>query len=227
MTINIGLFIFENMQLLDMVGPYEAFKSISDIDVQLIGETMQPIMTTNQISISPTCQITTADQCDVLCIPGGNGVNELINNRFVLDFINLQAQKAKYVTSVCTGALVLGAAGLLKGRKATTHWTALDFLPMFGATPCKDRVVIDGNIITAGGITAGLDFGLFLISELLGKQKAEIAQLELQYDPHPPFDSGTPDEAPAKLVHQILSEIDFEPRKKIINLWKQNHSNNA
>jgi cyclohexyl-isocyanide hydratase len=132
-----------------------------------------------------------------LCIPGGFGVVDLINDQATLDFVRRQAAGAKYITSVCVGAFVLGAAGLLRGKRATTHWAYTQLLPLVGATHEKARVVRDGDVITAGGVTSGIDFGLVLVSEIAGRQAAETVQLGIEYDPDPPFDAGHPDRAPA------------------------------
>jgi cyclohexyl-isocyanide hydratase len=144
---------------------------------------------------------------DVLCVPGGGGVNALLQDAETLDFLRAQAARARYVTSVCTGSLVLGAAGLLKGRKATTHWLSHDFLQKFGAVPVKARVVRDGNLITAGGVTAGIDFGLTVVAELVGKDQAQAIQLALEYAPQPPFHAGTPEEAPAAVTATVKERL--------------------
>ena len=137
----------------------------------------------------------------MICIPGGSGI---INDRETIEFVRQQAGAAKYVTSVCTGAFVLGVAGLLKGRRATTHWAYTDLLPLVGATHEKARVVKDGNVITAGGVTAGIDFGLSVVAEIAGETAARKIQLGMEYDPAPPFDSGHPDKAPT-LKSELLS----------------------
>src|SRR5262249_40155869 len=138
---------------------------------------------------------------DVLCVPGGGGVNALLQDAEVLGFLRAQAARARYVSSVCTGALVLGAAGLLKGRRATTHWGAHDFLAKLGAIPRPGRVVRDGNLFTGGGVTAGIDFGLTMVAELLGEAQAQAIQLQHEYAPEPPFQAGTPETAaPAVLA---------------------------
>jgi cyclohexyl-isocyanide hydratase len=141
----------------------------------------------------------------LICIPGGSeGVAGIINDRDTIAFVREQAGGAKYVTSVCTGAFVLGVAGLLKGRRATTHWAYTDLLPLVGATYEKARVVKDGNVITAGGVTAGIDFGLSVVAEIAGESAARKIQLGMEYDPAPPFDSGHPDKAPT-LKSELLS----------------------
>ncbi len=223
MTIKAGFFIFDEMQLLDFAAPYDEFCSTPEIEVSLIGETLKPITTTSGLSFAPDHDISTILPLDVLCIPGGDGVNQFINNEPVLDFIRKEAKETRFVTSVCTGSLILGASGLLKGLKATTHWSAMEFLPLFGAIPVQERVVVDGHIITAGGITAGMDFGLVIIAKLLGQETAEKTQLLMQYDPEPPFDCGTPEKAPNALVEQLQQQNSTDERKKIIRKWQEKH----
>jgi cyclohexyl-isocyanide hydratase len=142
---------------------------------------------------------------DLICIPGGvTGVVGAIGDRETVEFVRWQAADATYVTSVCTGAFVLGAAGLLRGRRATTHWAYADLLPLYGATYEKARVVRDANLITAGGVTAGIDFGLSVVAEIAGEAVARTIQLGIEYDPAPPFDSGNPDRAPADIRSALL-----------------------
>jgi cyclohexyl-isocyanide hydratase len=143
---------------------------------------------------------------DLLCVPGGSyGVVRAIGDRETIEFVRRQAGAAKYVTSVCTGAFILGVAGLLKGRRATTHWAFTDLLPLVGATHEKARVVRDGNVITAGGVTSGIDFGLTVAAELAGETTAQTIQLGIEYDPAPPFDAGHPDRAAAAIKSALLS----------------------
>jgi cyclohexyl-isocyanide hydratase len=157
--------------------------------------------------LGPTTTFGECPKLDVICVPGGGGVNALLEDAETLAFIRAQAKQARYVTSVCTGSLVLGAAGLLKGRKATTHWFAHDFLEKFGAIPVHARVVRDGNLITAGGVTAGIDFGLAVVAELVGRAEAEAIQLGLEYAPAPPFSAGTPEEAPSAVVAAVKERL--------------------
>ncbi|GGD92479.1 DJ-1/PfpI family protein [Rhizobium anhuiense] len=200
MPLSFGILVFPDVQQLDLTGPYEAFASAEGTEVHLIWKDLRPVLASTRLSLTPTTTFAECPPLDVLCIPGGSGINALLLDEMVLAFVRERAVKARYVTSVCTGALVLGAAGLLKGKRATTHWNALDFLPRFGATPVEERVVQDGNLITAGGVTSGIDFGLSVIGELLGQTEAETVQLALEYAPAPPFSSGTPKEASAKVL---------------------------
>ena len=220
MTVKAGFFIFDQMQLLDFAAPYDAFSSTPDMEVSLFSESLKPITTMGGLSFSPDHDINTLLPLDVLCIPGGNGVNRFLNNEPVLDFIRKEANEVRFLTSICTGSLILGASGLLKGRKATTHWSAMEFLPLFGAIPVEERVVVDGHIITAGGITAGMDFGLVIIAKLLGEDTAKKTQLLMQYDPEPPFDCGTPEKAPKALVEQLQQENSTDERRKLIREWQ-------
>lgn len=223
MTIKVGFLIFDNMQLLDFAAPFDEFSSVAELDVALIGKTLKPVTTTSGLRITPTRDINTLHPLDVLCVPGGSGINQLIDDESVLDFIRQQAKSVRYLTSVCTGALVLGASGLLKGRKATTHWSAMAYLKDFGAIPVKNRVVVDGNIVTAGGVSAGMDFGLTMIAELLGEKIAKTVQLQMQYDPAPPFDCGTPEKAPTNLVQEIKQKKTYDERREIIRQWQEKH----
>ena len=143
----------------------------------------------------------------MICVPGGAGTDDMINDTDMLDFLRRQAVGAKYITSVCTGSLVLGAAGLLRGYRAATHWTAMEFLESFGAIPANPRVCVDRNRITGGGVTAGIDFALTLVSIMIDRQTAEMIQLRLEYNPAPPFNSGSPDTAPPEILALMKEKI--------------------
>lgn len=197
--VKIGLLVFPNIQQLDLSGPYEVFSSAQGTQIHLIWKDKNPVVSSSGLTFFPTTTFEDCPQLDVICVPGG-GVNPLLHDEDVLQFVRAQAENAKYITSVCTGALVLGAAGLLFGKRASTHWNALDFLAVLGAVPVKERVVRDGNIITAGGVTSGIDFGLAVLAEIFGQKEAETVQLTLEYAPSPPFRSGTPEEASAEVV---------------------------
>ena len=200
MALRFGILVFPNVQQLDLTGPYEVFASAEGAEVELIWKDRNPVLSSTRLSLTPTASFDDCPPLDVLCIPGGGGVNPLLEDETVLDFVRKRAAEARYVTSVCSGALVLGAAGLLKGKRATTHWYAHDFLAHFGAIPVDGRIVQDGNLITAGGVTSGIDFGLAVVAELLGQTEAETVQLILEYAPAPPFQSGTPAEASAAVL---------------------------
>lgn len=201
MTLEIGLLTFPNVQQLDLTAPYEVFAGIPGARIHLVAAGLDPVTSATGLVLTPTTRLADCPRLDVLCVPGGVGVNALMRDEGVLGFVRAQAEHARYLTSVCTGALVLGAAGLLKGRRATTHWAALDLLPAFGAIPVAERVVRDGALLTGGGVTAGIDFALTLAAELVGRPMAEGIQLGLEYAPAPPFASGTPEAAsPAVLA---------------------------
>ncbi len=202
---HIGLMLFQRVQQLDLTGPYEVFATLPDVRVELVARTLEPITAATGLILVPTVTFDTCPALDVLCVPGGVGVNALLEDEETLGFVRRQAASARYVTSVCTGALVLGAAGLLQGRRTTTHWNAHELLIAYGAEPVRERVVRDGNLFTGGGVTAGIDFALTLVAELFGREAAERVQLQLEYAPAPPFDAGTPDTAPASVVAQVRS----------------------
>ena len=168
MPFHIGLLLFPDITQLDMTGPYEVFIKFPDAKVHLIWKTREPVTAGGGMQIMPTTTFADCPQLDLICVPGGAGMNPLLNDAETLDFIRRQAKGARYVTSVCTGALVLGAAGLLKGKRAATHWMSREMLSAFGATPVAERVVIDGNVITGGGVTAGIDFALKVAAEAFG-----------------------------------------------------------
>jgi cyclohexyl-isocyanide hydratase len=195
MTLQFGILCFPQVQQLDLTGPYEVFASAKGAEVHLVWKDLKPLRSATGLQLTPDTCFTDAPDFDVLCVPGGSGVNALLSDEETLAFIRKQALTARFVTSVCTGSLVLGQAGLLKHRRATTHWNAHDLLARFGAIPVEERVVRDGPIITAGGVTSGIDFGLIVIAELLGREEAEIIQLSLEYAPAPPFGSGRPESA--------------------------------
>jgi cyclohexyl-isocyanide hydratase len=207
MTLEIGILVFPGVQQLDLTGPYEVFASLPEAKVHLIWKDRAPIASATGLVLGPTMTFGECPKLDVICVPGGGGVNALLQDEAVLNFVRVQAKSARYVTSVCTGSLVLGAAGLLRGRKATTHWFSHDFLARFGAIPVQGRVVRDGNLITAGGVTAGIDFGLAVVAELVGRTEAEAIQLGLEYAPAPPFAAGAPDEAPSAVVAAVKERL--------------------
>ena len=198
--LQIGLLVFPKLTQLDLTGPFEVFARLPDTDVHLVWKTLDPVVSDVGLHLLPTHDLASCPELDVICIPGGPGVNPLLNDPEVLDFVRRQAEGARYVTSVCTGALVLGAAGLLKGYRAATHWASMDFLESFGATPEDVRVCIDRDRVTGGGVTAGIDFGLTLAAELTDAATAQRIQLYMEYNPQPPFPAGSPHTAPAEVV---------------------------
>jgi cyclohexyl-isocyanide hydratase len=203
----IGFLVFPNVQQLDLTGPYEVFASWPEARVRLIGKSLAPIVSATGLRLIPDVTYEDCPQLDVVCVPGGVGINPLLADEEALEFLRRQSAGARVTTSVCTGALVLGAAGLIKGKRATTHWASHDLLAAFGAIPVDARVVRDGDVMTGdgavmtgGGVTAGIDFALTLIGEIAGRKVAEAIQLALEYAPAPPFDAGTPQRAPAEIL---------------------------
>ncbi|NVO15963.1 MAG: DJ-1/PfpI family protein [Rhodoplanes sp.] len=198
--LRIGLLVFPGIQVLDLTGPYEVFGAVPDAVVSLLWKDCAPVMSSGRLPFAPTATFAEGSPLDVLCVPGGIGVNRLLTDAEVLDFLRVTAARTPWLCSVCTGALLLGAAGLLKGRRATTHWNSHDFLPAFGAVPVDERVVRDGNLFTAAGVTSGIDLALAVVGAVVGRERAEEIQLALEYAPQPPFRSGTPDTAPAAVL---------------------------
>lgn len=196
--LQIGILVFPGVTQLDMTGPLQVFSSVSQ--VHLLWKRIEPVRSDTVLTLTPTTTLAECPQLDVICVPGGMGTDDLVNDQEVLDFLRAQAKEARYVTSVCTGSLVLGAAGLLEGYRAATHWIATDLLALFGAQPSEERVCIDRNRVTGGGVTAGIDFALTLVSMLIDRATAEAIQLRMEYNPAPPFDAGSPKTAPAEVL---------------------------
>lgn len=203
--ISVGMVLFPNLTQLDLTGPYEVFARLPDTTVCLVAESRLPVRSEYGLTITPDVTFDTAPDLDVLVVPGGTGINRMMESEPMLEFLRGRGRTAQYVTAVCTGSLLLGAAGLLKGYRATTHWLSLEFLTAFGAEPVKARVVRDRSRITGGGITAGMDFALAVAAELRGEHVAKTIQLMLEYDPQPPFRAGAPECAPADLVQKVQS----------------------
>src|SRR6195256_2003097 len=217
--LQIGLLVFPKVTQLDLTGPLQVFSSVPGAKVHLIWKRIEPVTSDSVLVLTPTTTFADCPQLDVICVPGGGGTDDMVNDDEMLDFLRRQAKGAKYVTSVCTGSLVLGAAGLLQGYRATTHWSAMDHLAPFGATPAKTRVCVDRNRITGGGVTAGIDFALTLVSLLTDRQTAEAIQLRLEYNPAPPFNAGSPDTAPPEILALLQDRIagSKQPREQAIS----------
>jgi cyclohexyl-isocyanide hydratase len=198
--LQIGIVLFPRVTQLDFTGPLQVFSSVPGAQVHLIWKRIEPVPSDSVLTITPTTSFADCPQLDVICVPGGLGTDDMVNDEEMLAFLRRQAVDAKYITSVCTGSLVLGAAGLLQGFRAATHWTAIDFLSAFGAIPSKTRVCVDRNRVTGGGVTAGIDFALTLVSLLVDRRTAEAIQLRLEYNPAPPFNAGSPDTAPPEVL---------------------------
>ncbi|MGA8898282.1 DJ-1/PfpI family protein [Bradyrhizobium sp.] len=206
--LQIGIPIFPNVTQLDFTGPLQVFSSLPNTTIHLIWKRIEPVTTDTVLTITPTVSFADCPQLDVICVPGGAGTDDMVNDVEMHDFLRAQAAAAKYITSVCTGSLVLGAAGLLNGYRATTHWTAMEYLGPYGALPTKTRVCVDRNRVTGGGITAGIDFALTLVSVMVGREMAEAIQLRLEYNPAPPFNSGSPDTASPEILARMNQQIE-------------------
>lgn len=204
--VKIGMLVYPGMFMLDLAGPLAMFESLMNREIHLVWKTLDPVGNENprHRALLPITPTTTFADCpedlDVLFVPGGvPGTLTMMEDREVLEFLRQRARTARFVTSVCTGSLILGAAGLLEGYRATSHWVTLDILSDLGAMPVAERIVVDRNRITGGGVTAGMDFGLKIIALLRSDDYARAVQLYLEYDPAPPFDSGSPVKAPRQV----------------------------
>lgn len=202
---SVGMVLFDGVTQLDLTGPYEVFARMPNTRVHLVAASLSPVRTEWGLSIVPDATFDDAPPVDLLCIPGGWAIDGCLEDARMLTFVRTRAVQAAYVTSVCSGALMLGAAGLLDGYRATTHWMSLELLPLFGAVPVKARVVRDRNRITGGGVTAGIDFALAVAAELFGAAVAQGIQLAIEYDPAPPFESGSPGTAPEAVVRAVTA----------------------
>ena len=197
---SVGFLLFPGVLQMDFTGPYGVLAAAPGARIHLLWRGIDPIRSSDGLMLTPTTSLQACPPLDVLCVPGGGGVLPLLEDGEVLLFLREQAKHCRYVTSVCTGALVLGAAGLLQGYEATTHWQSHDFLAAFGAVPVRRRVAIDGNRITASGVSAGIDMALLLAGMLWGEAVAQDIQLGMEYAPEPPYNSGTPEAAPAGVL---------------------------
>jgi cyclohexyl-isocyanide hydratase len=194
---NVGFVIFPELTQLDFTGPQQVLARMPQAVMHIVAKSAAPVPSDSGLSLVPTHTFADCPQLDLICVPGGStGVVQAMADRETIEFIRRQSASAQYVTSVCTGAFILGAAGLLRGRRATTHWAFTELLPLVGAIHEKARIVRDGNLITAGGVTSGIDFGLSMVGEIAGEAAAQTIQLSLEYNPAPPFDAGHPDRAP-------------------------------
>lgn len=205
---HIVFLLFDGLTQLDFTGPAQFLARMPGAVVHTAAKHVRPIETDSGFAILPNSGFADCPQADLLCVPGGFGTRDVIADPDTLEFLRNQAASAQYITSVCTGSLALGAAGLLNGKRATSHWAYTSLLERFGATHEKARVVQDGNVITAAGVTSGIDFALTVIAEIAGQAFAETVQLGLEYDPQPPFDSGHPDKADPRLV-QLLHDRTY------------------
>jgi cyclohexyl-isocyanide hydratase len=194
--LRIGALLFDGIDQIDLTGPFEVLSRLPDSEFSIYAKTASPVRDINGLKLTPDAALADAPQLDVLHVPGGSGQEALMDDSEVLGWLSKQVAGGSRVFSVCTGALLLGAAGLLRGRRATTHWASVDLLPYSGASPVDERVIADGNMIFTAGVTAGIDGALLLAAELRGTAAAEEIQLAIAYAPEPPFNSGRPDTAP-------------------------------
>ena len=208
-SLSVGFLIFERMDQIDFTGPFEVLSRMPDSTIQIIGKNVAPIRDVQGLQLSPDISIAEAGLFDVLVVPGGYGQQALMHDEKVLDLIRRHVERGKLLLSVCTGALLCGATGVLAGRWITTHWSARHLMQHYGAVLADARVVVDGNLISAAGVTAGLDASLVLVSLLRGDAVAQEIQLAMEYAPNPIFNSGTPDSAPTEVVESFWKK--YEP----------------
>ncbi|MBL0923728.1 MAG: DJ-1/PfpI family protein [Sphingomonadaceae bacterium] len=204
---NIVFVLFDNVTQLDFAGPVQFLSRLPGASIHVASKDGNAVTTDSSFSILPGTSFAQCPQADIICVPGGHGVREAVADTAIVDFVREQARTATWVTSVCTGAFILGAAGLLQGRRATCHWAYTHLLPLFGAIHEPARVVRDGNLVTAGGVTSGIDFALELMSAIAGEDVARTVQLALEYDPAPPFTGGTPDTAPEQILFNLRQRV--------------------
>jgi cyclohexyl-isocyanide hydratase len=205
--LHIGSLLFQGIDQIDLTGPFEVLSRIPNSTYRIYGKTAEPVRDLKGLRLTPNAALADAPRLDVLHVPGGFGQEALMEDEQVLTWLERQASGARSVFSVCTGALLCGAAGLLRGRRATTHWASFHLLPLFGAIPVNERVVVDGSWVFAAGVTAGIDGALRLAAELRGDDAARAIQLHMVYAPEPPFDSGTPETAPPAILENARRSV--------------------
>lgn len=210
MSFNTGFVIFPNLTQLDFTGPLQVLHRLPGATTHIVAKTRELVPSDCPLAIPPTATFADCPPLDLICIPGGFGVDQAIEDEETIAFVRRAGAHATYVTSVCTGAFILGAAGLLRGKRATTHWAYHHLLPRVGAIPVKERVVRDGNTFTGGGVTAGVDFAFVVMSEIAGPVVAQTVQLGIEYDPKPPFVGGSPTRAPAEI--KAAADQRYAPR---------------
>ena len=201
--LQIGSLLFEGLDQIDLTGPFEVFSRIPNSTYRVFGRTTAPVRDLRGLRLMADAALTEAPQLDLLHVPGGFGQEALMDDEDVLTWVRDQAAGVRCLFSVCTGALICGAAGLLKGRRATTHWASMHLLPFFGAIPVNKRVVTDGNLVCAAGVTAGIDGALQVAADFRGAEVAQAIQLGIAYAPEPPFNSGTPESAPPAVLERV------------------------
>jgi transcriptional regulator GlxA family with amidase domain len=204
--VQIAILIFEKLTALDAIGPYEVLRSVPGWEVRFVGPTKGPVRTdSGALGLSADFGLDEVDAADVVLVPGGEGNRPLMEDEGVLSWLRAVDRDSKWTTSVCTGSLVLGAAGLLEGKRATGHWLFRDQLREFGAEPVAERFVKDGKVLTAAGVSAGIDMALHLVGREAGPEVAQAVQLGIEYDPQPPYDAGSPSKAPSEIVELVTA----------------------
>lgn len=201
---HVNFLLFPDLTQLDLTGPYEVLARAPGFTIDLVSPSMEPVRSDRGLTLLPTATFATAAPCELLVVPGGPGTDQALLDRRWLDFTARQAAGARFVLGICTGSLLLGAAGLLRGRRAACHWQAREFLASFGATPDESRMCIDGNILTSGGVTSGIDLALKAVALVCDEDAARQIQLQIEYDPQPPFPGGTPRTSPDRIVQRCL-----------------------
>lgn len=220
-AVKVAFLLFPGVTQLDLTGPAQVLSRLGNATVQLVSKTLDPVMTDSGFALLPTATFDEAQSIDVLCVPGGFGDQDAMEDAKTLSWVRSVGERASWVTSVCTGSLILGSAGLLRGYRATTHWASHHHLAGFGAIPVSERVVFDRNRVTGGGVTAGIDFALALTAAIRGEEHAKLVQLSLEYEPEPPFDAGSPQRvSPAVLerYHTLAKQMqpDREARRRAL-----------
>ncbi|NJR80478.1 DJ-1/PfpI family protein [Sphingomonas corticis] len=224
MTTRIAFLLFPQVTQLDLTGPAQVLSRLGDARLDLVAKTLEPVPTDAGFSILPTATFADVPAADILCVPGGFGTHDVIADDETMAWVTRVGEGATWVTSVCTGSLVLGAAGLLDGYKAGCHWAQRHMLPLFGVEPVAERVVVDRNRVTGGGVTAGIDFALRLTALIRGQQHAELVQLSLEYDPDPPFDAGSPERASPGLMdayERRMAALAPDRDERLLNLARR------
>jgi cyclohexyl-isocyanide hydratase len=204
---NIAMLLYPRLTQLDLTGPFEVLSRLPDARVHVVAKTRDPVTAEGGLTFLPSATFAELPSADLLFVPGGGGQIDAIRDPETLAYVTELGQSARWVTSACTGALLLGAAGLLRGYRAATHWAFMDLLPIIGAIPVEERVVVDRNRITGGGVTAGIDIALTIAAEVAGRDVAEALQLHVEYDPHPPFSAGHPRTAAPELVKRMRTAM--------------------
>lgn len=206
--ISVAFLVFPNVTQLDLTGPAQVLSRLGNVTLNLVWKDTNPVPTDAGFPLLPTATFEQVSQADILCVPGGLGTMDIMQDTEVLDWLRKMAARADWVTSVCTGSLVLGAAGLVKGYRSACHWASVDQLAYFGATPVSERIVEDRNRFSGGGVTSGIDFALALAARIRGEDFAQFIQLSIEYDPHPPFDAGSPDKVSPEILERYYKLIE-------------------